>query len=73
MFFALRHSNTILRSSTRFLAFFGFYYDVVDVGLYGWPDVFPKNVLHASLVRSPCVPETEGRSNVAIHVEQGDE
>jgi hypothetical protein len=35
--------------------------------------VFPKNVLHASLVRNPCVPETKGHCNVAIHVEWGDE
>jgi hypothetical protein len=51
----------------------GFDHDVVNVGLDGWPNVFSKNVLHASLVRSPCVPETEGHSNVAIHAKRGDE
>jgi hypothetical protein len=51
----------------------GFDYDVINVGLDDWPDVFHKNVLHASLVRSPRVPETEGHSNIAIHAEQGDE
>jgi hypothetical protein len=35
--------------------------------------VFPENVLHASLVRSPCVLETEGHSNIAIHAKWGDE
>jgi hypothetical protein len=35
--------------------------------------VFSENVLHASLVCSPCIPETEGHSNIAIHVERGDE
>jgi hypothetical protein len=38
---------------------FGFDYDIVNVGLYGWPDVFPEDVLHASLVRSPRVSEIE--------------
>jgi hypothetical protein len=52
---------------------FGFDYDVVNVGFYGWPDVFPENMLDASLVRSPCVSETEGHSNVAIHAARGDE
>jgi hypothetical protein len=47
----------------------GFDNDIVDVSLDGWSNVFPKNVLHASLVRSPCVLETEGHCNVAIHVE----
>jgi hypothetical protein len=51
----------------------GFDHDVINVGLDGWPDVFPENVLHASLVCSPCVSETEGHSNVAIHAEWGDE
>jgi hypothetical protein len=35
--------------------------------------VFSKNVLHASLVRSPCVLETEGHSNIAIHDKRGNE
>jgi hypothetical protein len=35
--------------------------------------VFPKNMLHALLVRSPCVSETKGHCNVAIHAERGDE
>jgi hypothetical protein len=48
---------------------FGFNSDIVDVGLDGWSNVFPKNMLYASLVRSPCVPETKGHSNVAIHAE----
>jgi hypothetical protein len=48
---------------------FGFDNDIIDVSLDGWSNVFPKNVLHASLVRSPCVPETEGHSNIAIHAE----
>jgi hypothetical protein len=52
---------------------FGFDYNVVDVGFYGWPDVFLENVLHASLVRSPHVSETKGHSNVAIHAKWGDE
>jgi hypothetical protein len=34
----------------------GFDHDVIDVSLNGWPNVFPQNVLHASLVRSPCIP-----------------
>jgi hypothetical protein len=52
---------------------FGFDYDIIDVSLDGWSNVFPKNVLHAPLIRSPCVPETEGHSNIAIHAEWGDE
>jgi hypothetical protein len=52
---------------------FGFDNDVIDVSLNGWSNVFPKNMLHASLVRSPCVPKIERHSNVAIHVERGDE
>jgi hypothetical protein len=52
---------------------FGFDYDVVNVGFYGWPDVFPKNMLHALLVCSPCVLEIEGHSNIAIHAERGNE
>jgi hypothetical protein len=51
----------------------GFDNDIVDVSLDGWSNVFPRNVLHASLVRSPIVPETEGHSNVAIYAERGDE
>jgi hypothetical protein len=53
--------------------FLGFDYDVVNVGLNGWPYVFPENVLHASLIHSPHVLEIEGLSNVAIHAERGDE
>jgi hypothetical protein len=52
---------------------FGFDNDIIDISLIGWSNVFPKNVLHASLVRSPCVPETEGHSDKAIHTEWGDE
>jgi hypothetical protein len=52
---------------------FGFDNDVIDVSLDGRPDVFPKNVLHASLVRSPCVPETERHRDVAVHAEWGNE
>jgi hypothetical protein len=47
----------------------GFDYDVVNVGLDGRPDVFPEDVLHASLVHSPHVLEIEGHSKVAIHAE----
>jgi hypothetical protein len=45
----------------------GFDNDIVDVSLDGWSNVYPKIVLHASLVRSPCVLETEGHCNVEIH------
>jgi hypothetical protein len=40
----------------HFANLLGFDHDVIDVSPYGWPDVFPKNVLHSSLVHSPCVP-----------------
>jgi hypothetical protein len=50
----------------------GFDHNVINVGLDGWADVFPQNVLHESLVRRPRVLETEGHSNIAIHVERGD-
>jgi hypothetical protein len=52
---------------------FGLDNDVINVSLDGWPDVFPKNVLHASLVHSPCVPETKWHRNVAVHAEWGNE
>jgi hypothetical protein len=38
----------------------GFDHDVVDVSLDGWPNVFPKNMLHASLVRTPLFRRPKG-------------
>jgi hypothetical protein len=57
----------------QIVGLFGLDNDVIDVSLDGWSDVFPKNVLHASLVRCPCVSESEGHRNVAIHAEWGNE
>jgi hypothetical protein len=57
----------------QIIGLFGLDNDVIDVSLDGWSDVFPKNKLHASLVRSPCIPETERHSNVATHAEWGNE
>jgi hypothetical protein len=56
MFFclkALEHDIEVINQVANLL---GFDNNVVDVSLDGWPDVFPKNMLHASLVRSTCVP-----------------
>jgi hypothetical protein len=57
----------------QIIGLFCFDNDVIDVSLNGRPDVFPENVLHASLVRSPYVPETERHRNVAVHAEWGNE
>jgi hypothetical protein len=73
MFFCLEAFERDTEVINQIIDPFGFDYDVVNVGFYGWPVVFPENVLHASLVRSPHVSETEGHSNVAIHAEWGDE
>jgi hypothetical protein len=73
MFFCLKAFERDIEIVNQIVDLPGFYYDVVNVGLNGWPDVFPENVLHASLVCSPRVLETEGHSNVAIHAERGDE
>jgi hypothetical protein len=39
---------------------FGFDYNVVNIDFYGWPDVFPENILHALLVRRPMFRRLKG-------------
>jgi hypothetical protein len=73
MFFCLKAFERNVEVIYQITDPLGFNNDFVNVSLDGWSNVFSKNVLHASLVRSPRVPETEGHSNIAIHSEQGDE
>ena len=49
----------------------GFHNDVVDICLYGPPDMVFKHVEHTSLVCSSSVSKAKGHRDVAVHAERG--
>jgi hypothetical protein len=56
MFFCLKTLERNVEVVNQIADPLGFDNDVVNVSLDDGSDVLPKNVLHASLVRSTCVP-----------------
>ena len=50
----------------------GFHNDVVDIRLYGPPDMVFKHVEHTPLVCSSGVSEAKGHRDIAVHAERCD-
>ena len=55
------------------VSLFGLDHNVVYVGLNGLPDEVSETLEHTTLVRSPCVLQTEHHCDIAERSEQGDE